>query len=111
MGVNSIQVRIDLSCDIDLQISNHGGVVCERVPLVKQIQLEHDMRGNCFTQIMAEEWIPSKAISRLGFAPISFMNRGRSILRSRYWRAISNSYNSGTFLRGYQETGLPVTSR
>jgi hypothetical protein len=34
MGVNSGQVRIDLSCDIDLQISNQRGVVCERVPLV-----------------------------------------------------------------------------
>ncbi len=111
MGVNSNRVRIDLSSDIDLQISNHGGVVCERVPLVNKIQLEHDMRGKCFTQIMAEEWIPSKPISRLGFEPISSINSGRSILRLRHWRAISNSSNSETFLRGYQEAALPVTSK
>ena len=53
----------------------------------------------------------TKAIGRLGFALVSFFGSGRSIFSSGYWRALSNPYKSETFLRGFQEANLPVTSR
>jgi glycosyltransferase involved in cell wall biosynthesis len=52
-----------------------------------------------------------KVISRLGFALTGFLYSGRSVFRSGYWQAISKPYTSDTFLRGFQEAGLPVTSR
>jgi glycosyltransferase involved in cell wall biosynthesis len=53
----------------------------------------------------------TKAIGRLGFALVSFLDSGRSIFTSGYWRELSNPYKSETFLRGFQEANLPVTSR
>jgi glycosyltransferase involved in cell wall biosynthesis len=53
----------------------------------------------------------TKAIGRLGFALVSFLDSGSSIFRSGYWRAIGNPYKSDTFLRGFQEVSLSVTSR
>lgn len=53
----------------------------------------------------------TKVFSRLVFAVLCFLYSGRSIFRSGYWRAISNPYTSDTFLRGFQEADLPVTSR
>jgi hypothetical protein len=53
----------------------------------------------------------SKMISRIGFAFLSFVYSGGSVLHSGFWQAISNPYTSDTFLRGFQKAGLPVTSR
>lgn len=53
----------------------------------------------------------TKAFSRFVFALFSFFYSGRSVFRPVYWQAISNPYTSDTFLRGFQEAGLPVTSR
>jgi glycosyltransferase involved in cell wall biosynthesis len=53
----------------------------------------------------------SKAISRLDYAFISFMTSRKFLLRSNYWRAISQPYKSATFMRGFQKAGLPVSSR
>lgn len=52
-----------------------------------------------------------QAISRLGYAFLSFLYSGKSIFRSRYWQAIGNPYTSDTFLRGFRKSGLPVSSR
>jgi glycosyltransferase involved in cell wall biosynthesis len=53
----------------------------------------------------------TKAISRLGYALLSFLVSGAAIFRPGYWGAIVRPYTSETFLRGFQEAGLPVTSR
>jgi hypothetical protein len=53
----------------------------------------------------------TQAISRLGFALLSFLYSGKSIFRAGYWQAIFNPYTSDTFLCGFQASGLPVTSR
>lgn len=53
----------------------------------------------------------SKAFSRLLFAFLSFLYSGSSVFRAGFWQAITKPYISDTFLRGFQEAGLPVTSR
>lgn len=53
----------------------------------------------------------SKAFSRLLFAFLSFLYSGSSVFRAGFWQAITKPYTSDTFLRGFQEAGLPVTSR
>jgi glycosyltransferase involved in cell wall biosynthesis len=52
-----------------------------------------------------------QSIRRLGFALLSFLYSGKSIFQAGYWQAIGNPYTSDTFLRGFREAGLPVTSR
>jgi glycosyltransferase involved in cell wall biosynthesis len=53
----------------------------------------------------------TKSVSRLVFALISFVISGKAMFRSNYWHAIGRPYTSDTFLRGFQQAGLPVNSR
>jgi glycosyltransferase involved in cell wall biosynthesis len=51
------------------------------------------------------------AASRATFGLASFALAGRHILSSGFWRAVTKSYESETFLRGFQEANRPVERR
>jgi len=85
-------------------------------------RLRSSARSSCLTGRMVRIYLTSavwniehrnltKAISRMAFATFSFLNSGRSLFKLNYWRAISKPYTSDTFLQGFQDAGLPVSSR